>query len=303
MSEKIYANMNVVNKLIEIIPDWANVVIPRHVKFIKSYENSGRNLSKAGMDYNYSKNDMLSIFLRIERTLKAEYDKRVKEGKIKKVNLYYSNNKKIIPITANISKQIVEKASSDIKELTQPQFNIDGVTDIKQQQILDVLKVASNIKNISQIVSPSHVAIIEDLLKGINFSKVLDKYGRSRDYTFTILLGKKNPRSKSEEGLLATITRAERDGKVEYYKKPRQQIVKVSKKQLELFELIYKTPNWKQTMTDKQIHYIEAWMETSLEEAAQKFGVAEQTIKTSLLSTQNYSALNKLKRINMRLSD
>lgn len=92
MSESILkckVNMSFVDKLLTIIDDWREVIIPRHIKFVDAYFKYNKNLSLAGSEFYFTEEDMLFIFWRVQQTLKEEYNKRVKDGRInKKVYIY-----------------------------------------------------------------------------------------------------------------------------------------------------------------------------------------------------------------------
>ncbi|MNB94634.1 hypothetical protein D3C81_428310 [compost metagenome] len=86
------ANMSIVDKLIQALPDWENIIIKRHIKFVESYVENNFNLEKVGEEFNYSNNDMLSIFWRIQKKLTTEYDERIEKGIIAKPIVFISNN-------------------------------------------------------------------------------------------------------------------------------------------------------------------------------------------------------------------
>lgn len=78
------ANMAVVNELLDRLPDWENFLLKRHHKFVKHYLENGRDLRKTGEKFDFSYNDMLSIFWRIQKQLQTEHSKRIGNGILEK---------------------------------------------------------------------------------------------------------------------------------------------------------------------------------------------------------------------------
>ncbi|MNT83295.1 hypothetical protein D3C72_2231390 [compost metagenome] len=78
------ANMSIVDKLLDKLPDWEDIIIVRHVKFVESYINNNRNLEIVAKEFEYSNSDMLGIFWRIQKQLQLEHSRRVEAGIIEK---------------------------------------------------------------------------------------------------------------------------------------------------------------------------------------------------------------------------
>ena len=85
------ANMSIVDDLLNRMPDWEEFILPRRQKFIKSYLENGRDLRKTAEEFDFSIQDMLSIFWRIQKELQAEHKKRLSSGEV---------NKKIVIVKA-----------------------------------------------------------------------------------------------------------------------------------------------------------------------------------------------------------
>lgn len=101
------ACMCVVDKLLLVIDNWQEIVVPRHVKFIDAYLRSNKDLNLAGSEFHFTKRDMEFIFWRIQQTLQEEYNRRVQDGTIKKYTYVYKvasiPRKKVIHNESNMS--------------------------------------------------------------------------------------------------------------------------------------------------------------------------------------------------------
>lgn len=89
------ANMVIVDKLLERLPDWESFILHRHHKFIKAYINN-KDLATAGEEFNFSKNDMLAIFWRIQKQLQLEHSSRVRDGKMNKQTAFVKTHLSIV---------------------------------------------------------------------------------------------------------------------------------------------------------------------------------------------------------------
>lgn len=113
-------NMDVVDKLLMILSDWREVVLPRHVKFIDSYFKCNKDLNLAGIEFNFSKSDMLFIFWRIQKTLQKEYCRRVMIGDINK-RLYFYKAKEV-PRKKQVI-QVEPKLKSNVYQFKEKSLN------------------------------------------------------------------------------------------------------------------------------------------------------------------------------------
>jgi len=77
------ANILTIDKLLNAIQDWETIINKRHRKFVLFYLNNKNDLIATGKNFNFSSNDMLSIFWRVQKLLQIEYNERFNAGLIR----------------------------------------------------------------------------------------------------------------------------------------------------------------------------------------------------------------------------
>lgn len=201
-----YADIEMVNFLLDIIKDYENVLVKRHHKFVESYFYYNRNIEMVAKAYGFSKGDMLRIFWRIQRRLLLEFIERAGKGLIK-VKETPKNFDAFLLWQLEQFRDDAYEVYTYIKGMIidQIKFNIDGVSETRKEQIENILKELSKYNNLEEIL-PKHVyGMAKDLLSGMSLTEVVKKHNKSLDYVVTSIVGRKKWRSKSERGWLGYI--------------------------------------------------------------------------------------------------
>lgn len=199
-----YADMNMIDFLLEQVPDYQNVVVPRHVKFISSYVTYKKNLKMVGMTLGFSEIDVRRIFWRIQRKLLLEFIDRAGKGRIK-VKVLPLNFDEFLLWQLHQFREDANGVYIYVKSRLLQDFNINGVSKVRKQQIENVLNELSTYDNLDEILPKNIYPIALDLLNGVSFTDVVEKYKRSDKYLVINIIGSKSPRSKSERGWLAYV--------------------------------------------------------------------------------------------------
>lgn len=201
-----YADMEMVNFLLDIIEDYENVLFKRHHKFVESYFYYNRNIQMVAKAYSFSEKDMLRIFWRIQRRLLLEFIERAGKGLIK-VKETPKNFDAFLLWQLEQFRDDAYAVYTYIKDMIidQIKFNIDGVSKTRKEQIENILKELSKYNNLEEILPKYVYVMAKDLLSGMSLTEVVKKHNKNLDYIVKSIVGRKKWRSKSERGWLGYI--------------------------------------------------------------------------------------------------
>lgn len=199
-----YADMKMVDFLLQNVTNYYEVLLPRHHKFVESYVKYKGSLKMVSATHGYSENDIKRIFWRIQKKLLLEFVEQAGKGKLKV---------KDVPETFDSFllwslEQFREDAHAlylFIKSKLVYTFNIDGVSSAKSDQIKYVLDILSSIEKLENILPEKVYPIAKDLIEGVSLTETVKKHNRNLSYVVTTIIGTKNPRSASERGWLAYV--------------------------------------------------------------------------------------------------
>lgn len=206
-----YADMKMVNFLLEVIPDYEKVLVYRHHKFVDSYKKLNGNLSKISKSFGFSEVDIRRIFWRIQKKLLLEFVNRVDQGKIRGVRKVPSTFDSFLMWQLQQFREDAKEVYIYVKLKMSKSFNIDGVTPKKEEQIIKVLEKLCKRNDLDNILPAKVYPIAKDLLDGMTLTKVAEKHSKNFNYLVTTILGVKKPRNKAECGWLSYLENAAYD--------------------------------------------------------------------------------------------
>jgi len=198
-----YADMQMVDFLLENVPDFYTHLIIRHHKFVESYAQYKGSIKMVAAVHGYADTDMKRIFWRIQKKLLLAF-----------IDLAYKGRLKISETPETFDsflmwqlEQFREDASAvytHIKSKLVYNFNIDGISEKRREQVKFVLEILSTADDLSVLPDNAYPLAI-DLLDGMALTKVVEKHKKNLNYVVTSIIGRNNPRSKAERGWLAYL--------------------------------------------------------------------------------------------------
>ncbi|AEO93760.1 gp502 [Bacillus phage G] len=202
-----YADIEMIDFLLEVLPDYQNVLIERHQKFVNSYLKYKKKIRMVGVTYGYSDKDIKRIFWRVQRKLLLEFINRVDQNKltISEAIKIPKNFDAFLMWQLRQFREDAETVFIYIRSKMIKKLNIDGVSVKRKDQITDVLKELYTIEDLQSVLPKKIYPIANDLLNGMSLTEVAKKYDRNLNYLIVSIVGVKNPRSKSERGWLAYL--------------------------------------------------------------------------------------------------
>lgn len=199
-----YADMEVVNFLLDTITDYHDIVNVRHHDHINVYNQYKRNFKMTCIIREYSEEDMKRIFWRIQRKLLLEFIERAGRNKIK-VNSLPKNFDAFLLWQLEQFRDDAILVYGYIKKKITKQYDIDGVSEKRKKLIIEVLDALIMRDDLENILPEKIYLIAKDLLNGIPYTEVAKKHDKTVAYLATNIIGKENWRNKSERGWLGYI--------------------------------------------------------------------------------------------------
>lgn len=224
--------------------NWKQIILKRHHFFLESYINNKGNFLKMSKETGYSETDLKSIFLRIQSQFEIydennsavfmdmvcnvqglpiiagdkEFDKYIAENKklheIKKTleNLSVKKSNKIIPINSNDSKiKSVDLIDyTDIKTIISElncylNKNGNASRSEKIKKYVEQFKRLENISEIEQYISNKAYKALILLINDKTIKEICEELNSQQSYLMCCILGRNNPRSKTEKGVLKLL--------------------------------------------------------------------------------------------------
>lgn len=208
------ADMETVNYLLDSIPDWENVLIRRHVKFVREYEMTERDLRAAGATFFFSEEDMQSVFWRIQKTLLAEYVERFRTGRLSRPSVKPPRHFEAF-VRWYVTYNRYEDAEVIVRALRRflaGEVCVDGVGPQRRRRIEAVLDTLAHVENLAEVLPERYCRIVNDLFNGFSLTDTAVRHGLSHESLVRIIVGRDHPRRPSERGLMAYVGDARRAG-------------------------------------------------------------------------------------------
>lgn len=199
------ADMELFDFLLKAVPEWDKYIIERHRKYVRAYLESNRSLSYVSMKFDFTEDDIRSIFWRVQRYLMYAFIELAIQHKIITRKLP-TNFDFYLKWYLQLHVDDHDKVFKNIKNRITARVSIDGVGPKRRTKITKVLQTLSEHENELKEKLPENIYnIANDLLNGVPLTVVCKRHNRTLDYLSNSIIGRSNPRKKSERGWVAYL--------------------------------------------------------------------------------------------------